>query len=222
MTKGRSRKNKQTYFRKDYAPARAAALRSPKTSTRLRAKVSQQVETLSKKVSKELSAKTRAKSRSRRPVHTARAKRGAQRIGYLTWREITLLSSIGVCALTIVFTFIYTNIADPVKRSEHELTKLANSYYIEYYYPRVLGKYLYQPEEVLADYAAAGLPAVRLRQVLLSNDGKYSSSADAFSNAYYQCDTNDTYIRYYPVAPYGPRDYTVTYSTACEKVGQVE
>lgn len=228
MTKSRPQKNKQTYFRKNYAPARAAALRSKKTSTRLRAKVSQQIENVSKKVSKEISSKTRSRKTSRRTtakVYSARSKtqrnsRHSNRLGFLTWREITLLSSIGVCALMIVFTFIYTSIADPVKRSEQELAKIADAYYIEYYYPRILGKYLYQPEEVLADYAAAGLPTVRLRQLLLSNDGKYSSSADAFSNQYYQCDTNSTFVRYYPVAPYGPRDYTVTYNTACEKVSQ--
>lgn len=221
----KQKKQKKVYFRKDYAPARAMALRSQKTSTRVRAKISQHVATVKKKVSKYAKNKLKAKRTAAETNKTIRtfSKRSPRthRVGILTWREVTLLSSIGLCALTIAFTFVYSSIFDPVKRSEQEIARIANAYYIEYYYPRILGKNLNQPEKILADYAAAGLPTVHLRQLLLSNDGKYANATSAFSNDYYKCNTNETFVRYYPVAPYGPRDYTVTYHMACEKTNEL-
>lgn len=157
-----------------------------------------------------------AKPQARRNV---RARSSTKHVA-MTWREKTLLSLIATSAAMIAVTFAFSALYDPIKRSERELEKLADAYYIEYLYPSVLGKSLNQPETILADYVSAGMPSVRLRQLLLYNDSKYSDSASIFSNSYYHCDTNKTYIRYFPVAPYGPRDYTVKYGTACERVSQ--
>ncbi len=238
MVKGRTAKTKQRYFKKDYAPARAAALRSSKTSTRLRAQLSEQVSKASKSITSYNKKTSAKKSPAKRTVsknqplyrsiksttNTTRRKssRTHKSMGSLTWREVTLLSSIGVCAFTIVFTFVYTSIFDPVKRGNKELEKISNSYYIEYYYPRILGKYLNQPEKILATYKDGGLPIVKLRQLLSSNNGKYAGSSEAFSNTYYECDIDNSYVRFYPQEPYGPRDYTITYNTDCIKPDSID
>lgn len=204
--------------------------RAQKTSSKISKKIKQtahktkqvaqkaatSVKKTAQKVAKSTNKAIANSQRSRRKnpaMHSTKRKREP-----ITWREITLVSQIGVSTVAILFTFIFCAFNDPVKRSAAELEKLADAYYIEYLYPSSLGSKLYEPETILKDYTQIGLPAVKLRQLLLYNNGKYANSIEAFDNPYYQCDTNQTYVRYYPVEPYGPRDYTVKYGTACEKV----
>lgn len=133
----------------------------------------------------------------------------------MTWREISLLGIIIVSATAIVSSLLISANFHPQLDAERELKKLANDYYIEYLYPRILGIHRNTPEVVLADYIDTGLPSVRLRQMLMYNDHAHADSLKYFSNAHYQCDTNYTYVRYFPVAPYGPRDYTAEYTYSC-------
>lgn len=241
--KARSSTNAKTrYFRKDYAPARLAKSRkkldqkSKRTSTKTTrssakttTKITQNLKQTARKTGQ--SVKSAAKTlkqnlqkthnaSTRRQVSSSRSARRKKREP-LTWREITLISQIGVSVFAIVFTFVFCTINDPVRRSEQELAKLAEAYYIEYLYPSSLGNKLYQPETILKDFTETGLPSVKLRQILLYNNGQHADSIEVFSNPYYHCDTNQSYLRYYPVEPYGPRDYTVVYNTACEKVSSI-
>lgn len=224
MKKGQPQKTR--YFKKDYAPARAMAARkksrttSGKVSTSLK-KASANASKTIKKVTQSISSRTKTKASKSTTSRKSSASRKSPRIK-LAWPEATLLSIIGTCTVAIIFSFVFTSIADPVKRSERELNKLANAYYVEYLYPRAVGGKFDQAEAILKDFSTQGLPNVRLRQLLLFNEAKFANSSEAFSNPYYECDTNKTYVRYYPVAPYGPRDYTVQYGTSCEKIGLAE
>ncbi len=251
MKQTRKNSKKVCYFPKDYAPARVLAnqkksrKKSAKYAKQLKtffSKLNKSSKKLLKKVHKgfakllkNLRAKHTRKAKTTTSLSNHSAASSARAYNFrassykpipkprrLTWREGALLSIIGTCAVMIAFTFVFTNIADPVKRSEQELAKIADAYYIEHLYPHALGRKLYQPETVLADYAAQGLPAVHLRQLLLYNNGQFADSASVFNNRYYQCDTAQTFVRYYPVEPYGPRDYTVVYGTACEKPGAID
>lgn len=184
-------------------------------------KVARKVATTSKTVAKNLTAefnerikKPRRTSTSSRRSHTKRKP--------ITWSEITLISIIGTSAIAIAAALIISSALDPVKRSEQELAKLADSYYVEYLYPRTLAGKFDEAETILKDFTVQGLPNIHLRQLLSYDNGKYADSLSTFSNEHYQCDTNKTYVRYYPVAPYGPRDFTVYYGTSCEKVGAAE
>ncbi len=236
-----SKTSKPRYFPKHYAPARAAALQSSKKSAQVTAKLSLATEKaaqatkktarqISTRVSKAAANLTKRANQTFKPKSSSRAKSSTARqtsrrtsTNRFTWREVTLLSLIGTAASVIIATFILGDVLDPVKRSHNELERLANAYYIEYYYPHSLGKYLDQPETVLKDYVHQGLPVVRLRQLLLYDNGKHSDSIDIFSNDVYSCDTNKTYVRYYPVEPYGPRDYTLKLDTSsCEIVGSLD
>lgn len=228
MRKAQANRQKQRYFPKNYAPARAAALKSKKKSVQLAAKASLATEKAAatikraaKRITGTPSLKSTIHNSPRAKSATSPNRRFSKKHTQFTWREATLLSMIGTSAAIIAITFVLSNIFDPVKRSEHELEKLANAYYIEYLYPRSLGKYLNEPETVLKDYVSQGLPTVMLRQLLLYDNGKNASSINAFSNDYYQCDTNKTYVRFYPVEPYGPHDYTIKYGTACEKISSL-
>lgn len=221
MKKGRP---KTVYFRKDYylPTYKSAAKKRPNSTT---AKLTKSIKTTAKKVknsSVQLAQKVSTRARSVAANRSRTHKTSAAKPSSFSWREVTLVSLISASAVIIAFTFILTSVFDPVKRSEQEISKLAEEYYIEYLYPRALGKYLDQPKIILRDYEKSGLPNVRLSQLLSYNNNAHAKSLEVFSNAYYECDVNATHIKYYPVEPYGPRDFTVTYDMACEKPGQVE
>lgn len=241
MKQERSKRSSQRYFPKHYAPAEFLAeqkrsqskigqlsLRAQKKFQALSHASLQKLQTLSRPITKSASThkSTKAptiqidKTANRHPVlHPPKPPK--RKSLALTWREGTLLSIIGISAVTIAFTLIYSAIFDPSKLSQRELEKLANAYYVEYLYPHALGKYLDEPAAIMSEYKDAGLPIVRLRQLLLYNNGQFAASADKFSNQYYECDSNQTFVRYYPVEPYGPRDYTIKYGSVCEKVGAI-
>ncbi len=136
----------------------------------------------------------------------------------LSWREGALLSIVAVSTISIVISFIGTTAFHPDRDAEEALERISHEYYIEYLYPRILGSFRNQPATVLESYTESGLPTVRLRQILSYNDGAQASSSKYFSNKYYKCDTNQTYVRYYPVEPFGPQDYTAKYNYSCEKL----
>lgn len=228
MKKGRK---KTVYFRKDYyIPTQASAKRKSSNSANLRSCRTNTKPNLTKTV-KSAAVKTKQatakftksltqKSSSKNPsAYRKVTKRNHQSF---SWREVTLMSLIGTSAAMIALTFTLSVVLDPIKRSEQEISKLAERYYIEYLYPRALGDYIDQPKVILRDYAKRGLPNVRLTQLLSYNNNSHANSLDVFENPYYNCDLNATYVKFYPIEPYGPRDFTVNYNMACEKSGSVE
>lgn len=243
MKQTKKGQKKVCYFPKDYAPARALAnqkksrkasrkksstfVAKVKTSACRTAQVSQKFAQKLQKSGHQAWAKVTKTPSSRQFRSTASRRTRTNRVipakpKRFSWREVTLMSLIGTCAVMIAFTLVFAKIADPAQRGQKELEKLAKAYYIEYLYPNALGSKLHQPEAILADYTAQGLPSVRLRQLLLYNNGKHADSVSVFDNPYYQCDLSQTYVRYYPVEPYGPYDYTAVYGTACEKPGIID
>lgn len=132
----------------------------------------------------------------------------------LHWPEWTLLAIVGIAVVAVTTATIKGVTYDPDKDAEKELQMLADDYYTLYLYPRLLGKNQ-SPEKALSIYQENGVPTVYLRQLLQYNNGEHAASAPVFKNL--ECNTNVTGVRYYPYAPYGPRDYTVKQLWHCEK-----
>lgn len=132
----------------------------------------------------------------------------------LGWPEWTLVGIVVCSTLLIVLALCTGFIKTPQERAEVELEKIADAYYTEYLYPRLLGSLNNDPQEVLQAYAEVGAPTAYLRQLLHYNDDEYAKSAKYFDRL--ECDTNNTGVRFYPVAPYGPRDYTADYTWQCD------
>lgn len=217
MKKGRQ---KTVYFRKDYYIPKPNSTRRKNSSTAKLAKTIQAAANKTKQATAKLAKSITQKSSAKKPsAHrkTIRSKRQS-----FSWREVTLMSLVGTSAAMIALTFVLSSVLDPVKRSEQEISKLAERYYIEYLYPRALGDYINQPKIILHDYEKRGLPNVRLTQLLSYNNNSHADSLDIFENPYYNCDLNATYVKFYPVEPYGPRDFTVNYNMVCEKSGSIE
>lgn len=132
-----------------------------------------------------------------------------------------LLSLVIISALCVVCAFVVDLRFNPERDAMKTLNQLAKDYYIDYLYPNTLGRHLDDPASILSKFTESGLPTVRLRQLLYSST-ETTDAAQFFSNAYYRCDTNQTAVRYYPVAPYGPLDYTTQFHYACESLRKID
>ncbi len=156
------------------------------------------------------SLNARAKSRTAKRA----AKRATASLSF-TWPERTLIGMISVSAICIGLALIMDFSFNPQRDAEHALERLARDYYTEYLYPNTIGDQTEQPGNILANFVNQGYPTVRLRQLLHYHDDAKIEMSKYFDNKYYHCDTNGTTLRYFPVEPYGPKDYKVTYSYSC-------
>ena len=159
---------------------------------------------------KQAAARGRVGASSKRKNSRA-AKGGAER-RRLTWSEWALMGIVLVAAVVIGLALSLQLMDSPAERAQKRLAAIADDYYVEYVYPR-LTEAGTQPE-LLAEYADSGVPMTYLRQLLLYNDGEHRDEAEIFEAA--ACDTNATGVRYYPVEPYGPHDYTASFVWQCD------
>lgn len=131
------------------------------------------------------------------------------------WAEWTLMGIV-LSSMMMIAISLCTLLRDsPAERADKELEKIADDYYVEYLYPRLLGgKMDADPTPAMEIYDETGVPTTYLRQLLHYNNGEKADSAEIFAAV--ACNTNMTGVRYFPFAPYGPNDYTVTYIWHCE------
>lgn len=132
----------------------------------------------------------------------------------LGWSDWALVGIVIVSTVAIISALSTWLIDTPQEKAEKELAQLSDDYYVEYLYPRLLGM-MTEPVENLEKYKEAGVPTTYLRQLLHYDNDKNADLAEVFSMV--ACDTNQTGVRYYPVEPYGPQDYTVKYIWKCEE-----
>ena len=132
----------------------------------------------------------------------------------LGWPEWTLIGIVTCSTLLIVLALCTGLLKTPQEKAEAELEKIADAYYTEYLYPRLLGNLDNDPAETLTEYKEIGSPMTFLRQLLHYNNDEYSKSSKYFERM--GCNTNSTGVKFFPVEPYGPHDYTVTYTWQCE------
>lgn len=130
------------------------------------------------------------------------------------WAELTLIGILAASIILITISLIVQLNFDPKADAEAEMQRISDDYYRAYLYPRLLNYDMEHPEQ-LKTYDDTGVPTTYLRQLLKYDNEKQAKSAEKFNNEYYQCDTNRTGVRFYPHAPYGPRDYTVDYIWHC-------
>lgn len=130
----------------------------------------------------------------------------------LELEEKLLLGIVIASVVMIVAAFLTRLIPTPSEVADAKLEEMANDYYLTYLYPRLMTADR-DLKRAFEKYDAAGVPTVYLRQLLHYNDGQYASERVTFQEV--ECDTNQTGVRYYPKAPYGPHDYEVQYYWYC-------
>lgn len=139
------------------------------------------------------------------------------------WRARKLaLVIIAISTVAIIGSLVTNVYLEPERLALKELQFIARDYYENYFYQNYLNEHTYEDgldiEEAFSAYTAKGFPAVRLRQLLLYDGGKYAASRAYFEAERFTCDENLTSVTYVPYAPFGRTDYTVSYdTTSCLK-----
>ena len=133
----------------------------------------------------------------------------------ITWRENLLIGLISTCAICTIVALVIESAFDPQHDAELTIERLANEYYVNYYYPAIIDKDSDNPTTILESYNNQGLPVIRLRQLL--SQTAHPEAESHIQNKFYRCDTNKTFVRYFPVVPYGAHDYNLQITYDCEK-----
>ncbi|MBQ6393677.1 hypothetical protein IJH74_00255 [Candidatus Saccharibacteria bacterium] len=112
-----------------------------------------------------------------------------------------------------VFAMFYF---DPEKVTQREMEKISKDFYENYFYRNyaadLVGNELKEEFDKLRE---PGFSRVYLRQLLLYDNGKHADSAKYFNYNGYKCDTNKTYVIFYPDPPYLEKDYHTEYHYDC-------
>lgn len=191
--------------------------RASSRSARLSSSISHTVATRRQRPASKASSARRS-SLSHKELKARAARRLHIEPPKLSTPEYSLLGIIATSCVCIIAALIAEANFDPARTAANAMSSLADDYYVEFLYPITLGSHINDPAPILSKFAESGLPSVRLSHLLLYNNASHASYANYFNNAYYKCDTSHSYFSFYPVAPYGPRDYTVEYSPSCEEM----
>ena len=126
---------------------------------------------------------------------------------------VGVIVSVIMVALSLFVTFYY----NPERVARRKLAELATTYYESYYHDKFMETIDPElKEEKMKLYEQTGFQPVLLRQLLLYQNGKYSDYKQYFEGDGLSCDKNTTSAKFYPVYPYGVKDYTVEYNLVCD------
>ena len=103
----------------------------------------------------------------------------------------------------------------PKVTATRELPNIAKDYYENYYYPKLSESSDGSNVDLLKKYSEKGLPPIKLRQLLLYEDGKYSNYSSTFDSV--GCNQNTSTITFTPSSPYNNTDYTIKYKLHCRE-----
>ena len=93
-----------------------------------------------------------------------------------------------------------------------ELDSLAKAYYEGYLYDEYATNSKLGAEKVLSPFSRVGFGKTFLRQLLIFDENHGGNSRDKLNE---KCDSNQTYVMYYPKSPYGKTDYDFKYIRSC-------
>ena len=123
--------------------------------------------------------------------------------------------SIFLLIITVAFSTWVNYYFSPKVTVTRELPNIAQKYYEDYYYDKLVGTISGTKSEFFERYTKKGLPTIRLRQLLLYDDNVKSEYSKIFNQA--GCNQNTSTITYTPVSPYNKTDYTVKYNIHCKE-----
>ena len=118
-----------------------------------------------------------------------------------------------ICISLVAINAVASAYFNPKTLIERELSSLAEEYYEDYLYQRLIGE---RTGDEIADelksYKEVGVTNTYLRQLLLYDSGRRKAATSYFEG----CDRNQTYVKYYPEPPYGRQDYHFDIKLSCE------
>lgn len=136
-------------------------------------------------------------------------------------RGIAVLVIIVSAAIVGYMAWANANYA-PDTRAAHEFEAMVKDYYENYFYDQFLSDYVkengegFEIRDAFEPYTKSGFPRVMLRKLLLFDDGRWEDKREVFDNDQYVCDTNTSYVKITPVAPFSKTDYHTEYDLDCK------
>lgn len=124
---------------------------------------------------------------------------------------------VAICISLVIFNAIAVAYFHPQTVVDREITALAEEYYEDYLYQNLIGSRT--GDEIakeLEKYHTTGVSTTYLRQLLLYDSGRRNGASTYFDHDGYTCDRNETYVKFYPDPPYGPKDYHFDIKLVCE------
>ncbi|MBR3180812.1 hypothetical protein IKF63_01905 [Candidatus Saccharibacteria bacterium] len=128
-----------------------------------------------------------------------------------------VIAGIVISSVMVILSVVVAVFFNDEMIAHRKFEKIAKEYYENYYYPKfieTLSPEVY--EQRMEIYSKTGLQPATLRQLLLYQNGKNSAYKKYFEKEHFSCDKNETSARFYPVAPYGTKDYTVEFKYTCQ------
>lgn len=126
--------------------------------------------------------------------------------------QILVISIILFLFLIVILFTILRFVHTTQNLVESKVNSLAKDYYENHIYEELAQKN--KPDEIaktLKKYETSGLSIVHLRQLL-----NHNNQADMTKYLSEQCDTEKTFVKYYPESPYSKKSYHIDIVYSCD------
>lgn len=162
------------------------------------------------KVIKNSSHNFHASRNTVKPSRLARKQKSSRRVFKITKRSI--LTVIILAMLVVILAVLLSTFASPERVVKSKVESIATDYYENYFYPEITEGNSTPLSQIMERYEESGFAKVTLRQLLLFDGGRHTSSTAALT-AY--CDENATFIQIFPTPPFSKTDYHIDYHYSC-------
>ena len=134
----------------------------------------------------------------------------SQRTFHLTARKITLII-IAAVAFLVGIAILLSVIFSAENTTKRQIESMAKDYYETFFYENFTKN---SGGEISAfeKYAEKGFAKVTLRQLLLFDGGRYKNLTENLTE---YCNEGLTTVKFYPVEPYGTKNYKIEYDYSC-------
>ncbi|MBR0488444.1 hypothetical protein IJJ39_02095 [Candidatus Saccharibacteria bacterium] len=124
-----------------------------------------------------------------------------------------IIALILLAGMLVVLVVLLGMFKTPERTVTGKIYAMAEDYYENYLYDNIVANVSADKmDEALSKYAERGFAAMDLKQLLLFDNGRHSA-AGATLKSY--CDETGTYVKIYPEAPFGRKDYRIEANYAC-------
>ena len=129
--------------------------------------------------------------------------------------QIIMLVLIGVCVVVVIVYLIFSLVNRPENRIPQLFEQMSEDYYenVLYDYFSKSENFKNDPNKAMELYEKYGFTAVDLKTLLLYDNQKNAKYADEMKK---YCKEENTFVKFYPKAPYGQKDYEANYTYSCE------
>ena len=126
--------------------------------------------------------------------------------------QTVIIGVILASMLVVIIGVIAYIFSKPERQVVWKIESLASNYYEKTFYPTLSESNPSTYKKSLERYNETGTSPVALRRLLLSKSDVTTKESKYITS---HCDENNTYVIFFPTAPYGEKDYRVEYQYAC-------